>query len=736
MSISTNYDEFSKFKFIASNYNILIVDNSKSMNKMLTKSFSKDGFSCQNAFSLKEAKDILETHYIDYIILDIQLPDGDVFELITQLERSNEKIFVLTTESDKSFQDSVYKKGIIDFVVKDSEFFYKIDQIKYSIESLEKNRFKTVLIVDDSLVIQAQLKDLLQTRNYQTEVAADTQTALSILQSKKIDLMLLDVELKESNGIEFLKKYKNEIVVKQSIPVMIISGYVDDTVIREGLKSGAVDIIKKPYISEEVILKVNLWIDYKRKEEEVKSSTAILSEYKDAVDERSIVSKANKKGMITYINKQFCDLSGYTEKELLGQNHNILRHPDMPIELYQDLWHTIKILKKTWYGKIKNRKKDGSYFWADTLIKPIIDEDGKIVEFIALRSDITQFENYKEILTTKLSDTSKSLDENLMYTAQYEDAINTFTAILKTDTCNKITYVNKKFVDLSGYKEEELIGKHCSDLQYETHIKAGDCDRLAETLSRNEHLEITFTNIAKDGSLYVVNTIAYPMSNGDGEIIEHLHLMHDVTELKNLYKEIEDTQKEIVYKMGEIGESRSKETGNHVKRVAEYSRLLALLYGLSPEEADILFTASPMHDIGKVAIADSILKKPGKLTAEEFIVMQGHTTIGYEVLKGSSRAVLKAAAIVAHEHHEKWDGSGYPRGLKGEQIHIYGRITAIVDVFDALGSERCYKKAWDLQKIYKLFEDEKGKHFDPNLITLFFNNKSEFLEIKNRYPDA
>lgn len=202
-----------------------------------------------------------------------------------------------------------------------------------------------------------------------------------------------------------------------------------------------------------------------------------------------------------------------------------------------------------------------------------------------------------------------------------------------------------------------------------------------------------------------------------------------------LNKEIEDTQREVVFTMGAIGESRSKETGNHVKRVAEYSKILALTYGLNEEEAEMIKQASPMHDIGKVAIPDSILNKPGKFTEEEYIYMQKHADLGYEMLKYSERTLLKAAAIVAHEHHEKWDGSGYPRGLSGEYIHIYGRITALADVFDALGSDRVYKKAWGDNRIFEYFHEQRGKHFDPRLIDIFFEHKDEFLYIRNKFKD-
>ena len=466
-----------------------------------------------------------------------------------------------------------------------------------------------------------------------------------------------------------------------------------------------------------------------------KSTEIFLQEYKNVVDESSIVSIADPNGIITYVNDKFCELSGYTREELIGKNHNMVKHPSMASSTFKDLWHTIKDLKQTWSGKIKNRKKDGSYYCVYATIKPIFDSDGNIVEFIALRADITDTENYKEILKNTLDDKDKSLEENLNYISQYEEANGEFTAILKTDPNNIITFVNEEFCDISGYTSQELIGTNCQNLRHQDHIDGSDCITLQNVLSRGEHTSILFTNIAKDGSLYYTDTLVYPITNKDNLNIEYLHLMHDVTELTNLHIEIEDTQKEIVYKMGEIGESRSAETGNHVKRVANYSKTLAKLYGLSKEECYILMTASPMHDIGKVAIPDNILKKPGKLTDTEFKVIKTHAEIGYGLLKGSNREVLKAAAIVSYEHHEKYDGSGYPQGLEGEDIHIYGRITAIADVFDALGSERCYKKAWDDDKIFQLLEEERGKHFDPKLIDLFLENKNKFLKIRDTYTD-
>ncbi|WP_373071624.1 HD domain-containing phosphohydrolase [Sulfurimonas sp.] len=203
-----------------------------------------------------------------------------------------------------------------------------------------------------------------------------------------------------------------------------------------------------------------------------------------------------------------------------------------------------------------------------------------------------------------------------------------------------------------------------------------------------------------------------------------------------LTEEIEDTQREVVFTMGAIGESRSKETGNHVKRVAEYSKILALAYGLDQDEAELLKQASPMHDIGKIAIPDAILKKPGRFDADERKIMETHAELGYNMVKNSERKLLKAASIVAYEHHEKWDGTGYPRGIAAEDIHIYGRITAIADVFDALGSDRVYKKAWEDERIFNLFKEESGKQFDPKLIDLFFENLESILEVRDNFKDT
>ncbi len=233
------------------------------------------------------------------------------------------------------------------------------------------------------------------------------------------------------------------------------------------------------------------------------------------------------------------------------------------------------------------------------------------------------------------------------------------------------------------------------------------------------------------------STVANEINLFNSEIIANQDLLKTKNEeLMALNNEIESTLRETVYTMGVIEEQRSKETNNHTRRVTLYSRFLAQQLGLPEHDIDLITTASPLHDIGKLGISDEILFKPGQLNAEEREVMEHHTRIGYTMLSHSQRSILRAGAIIALQHHEKWDGSGYPQKLKGEEIHIYGRIVAVADVFDALYSERIYKNAWEIEKIIALFRRERGRHFDPTITDIFLNHSDVFVAIYQQHPST
>ena len=370
-----------------------------------------------------------------------------------------------------------------------------------------------------------------------------------------------------------------------------------------------------------------------------------------------------------------------------------------------------------------------------------------IVLVSALRSyrDILHIDNNKKIMEQVVASSSKLLAS---------DSLENF---MSSTLCYLSSIINKcrgrkcsvnglgalRSFDERAFSVVKGLGKYANGLG----------NKIMDTVSKEDFQLIKKVYRKKDYTRTNNRYISYYNSSSGVEGIIYLEIDGDLSyvdrELLSVFnknilaafeslclnKEIEKTQREILYLLGEATEARSEETGNHVKRVSEYCRILAEKYGLSKREVMLITMAAPIHDIGKVAIPDNILMKPGKLTREEFNIVKTHTTIGYNILKHSNRDILKAAAIIAHEHHERYDGKGYPQGLKGEEIHIFGRIAAVADVFDALGSPRVYKKPWVIEDILNYFRQEKGKHFDPVLVDILFDNLDEFLEVKEKHKD-
>lgn len=234
---------------------------------------------------------------------------------------------------------------------------------------------------------------------------------------------------------------------------------------------------------------------------------------------------------------------------------------------------------------------------------------------------------------------------------------------------------------------------------------------------------------AKGLTLGAVDYISKPVSPAvvKARVKTHLSLV-DVDELRS-------TRLQIIQRLGRASEYKDNETGMHIIRMSHYSKIIALAYGFTKEDAENLFNAAPMHDIGKIGIPDSIMLKPGKLTTEEFTIMKTHPEIGAEILGESDSELIALAKLVSLTHHEKWDGTGYPKQLKGDNIPIEGRIVAIADVFDALTSVRPYKEAWTVDAAMQFIHSEKGKHFDPHLVEVFEQLLDQIFEIKERWKD-
>ncbi|MEA3384715.1 MAG: response regulator [Campylobacterota bacterium] len=417
-----------------SKYNILIVEDSKTVSKITHMQLTFAGYNCDNAYTLKEAKELISKNQYNLILLDLHLPDGEGEELLDSITSfTKTRIIILTSDKNIELREYFYQFGILDYFNKSDKLIQIINEIDNLIVKVEQNILNKVLIVEDSKVVSAQLTSILATRNYQIIQAFNGSSALECLKNESIDLVILDMELPDIHGTQILHNIKIQPKFSK-LPVIAMSGNSNPVVVREVLKSGAIDFLKKPLILEEFVLKVDIWIDYIRKDFWLGCERKILDEYKGIVDESNIVSKTDTKGYITYVNDKFCEISGYSRDELIGQNHNIVRHSDMKTDIYTDMWNTIQS-KKTWSGKVKNKIKNGGYYWVDTTISPILDGYGEVREYIALRKDITEFEEAK----LNIEKSNKKMKDSIEYASFIQKAI-----IPNDDTINK--YFKDNFI--------------------------------------------------------------------------------------------------------------------------------------------------------------------------------------------------------------------------------------------------------------------------------------------------
>lgn len=248
---------------------------------------------------------------------------------------------------------------------------------------------------------------------------------------------------------------------------------------------------------------------------------------------------------------------------------------------------------------------------------------------------------------------------------------------------------------------------------------------------RNESIPVIFvTALSEVGNeetgfaLGGVDYLTKPVSPGivRARVRAHLSLVH--------IRELEKLSRDAIFMLGKAGHYNDSDTGVHIWRMAAFARELAAAAGWSQADCDLLELAAPMHDTGKIGIPDAVLRKPGKLDANEWTVMQTHCAIGFEILSSNDAPVFRMAAEIARYHHERWDGSGYPEGLAGKAIPESARLVAVADVFDALTMKRPYKEAWPLDQVMATLRAEAGTHFDPALITLFKGCLPRILEIK------
>ncbi|GAA3941388.1 DUF3369 domain-containing protein [Litoribacillus peritrichatus] len=389
---------------------------------------------------------------------------------------------------------------------------------------------------------------------------------------------------------------------------------------------------------------------------------------------------------------------------------------ELDINDYKDKTElTITKLKTLFYSTLRSYKD----------IKTLDNHRKGLEKVIRASNEIMEFNRLEEFASAMLMQVTNilGLDENAIY-------LNTISAFAASHRQNQYQILAATG-DQLGYLTEtsnSQIPSNIMTLFKETMLQK-------RSLHRDNHFVGYFATRSGSENLLYVSNVHY-LTELDHKLLEIFSNSVAIAyENLILRDEIEDTQRELVYLLGEAVEKRSKETGGHVKRVAQISQILASKAGLGSAYSELIKHASPLHDIGKIAIPDAILNKPGKHDPAEWEVMKSHAQIGHDILAKSDKRILKLGATIALQHHEKWDGTGYPQGLSGEDIDISGRIVALADVYDALGSKRCYKEPWPEDKILELIESESGKHFDPGLVQLLLDNIAHIAVLRMKFPD-
>ena len=600
-------------------------------------------------------------------------------------------------------------------------------------QAIDALRQITILYVEDESSAREEVVFFLESRVRKLYVAQDGKEGTLFFQEhqNEIDIVVTDIQMPQQNGLEMAAEIK---MIKPDIPIIITSAFNDSDYLFKAIEIGISHYITKPIDLMQLVYKTAQIAQQCNIQKELAKTRKSLEHYQKAIDRSTLLTKHDIKMRITSVNEKLCTLTGYDKDRLIGEEEGFLWEKREKIQDYDGF--VKRLLKEkfahevVYYHTALNRP-----LIVDLTAFAILDEEDEAEGYIFIRNDITELFNYRKILEERLNVNQKDLNEKIHFLNQYQKALDLGTALCRIDIGGIVTYANTTFIELLKLKDQQVIGQNYFSLcQFDNGFNS--IDAMKQNIFEEGVYNASVLHKAINGKNIYLNTAYIPIFDLEQNIIEIVCIHHDLTAVIELNQEINDTQREIIYTLGEVTESRSNETGNHIKRVAEYTAILAKYMQYDHQEIETIKIASTMHDVGKIAIEDAILKKPGKLTDEEFTRMKEHAIIGYNIFKNSKRPVLQAASIIAKEHHEKWDGSGYPEGLRGEEIHPYGRIVALADVFDALGSDRVYKKAWEMERILDFFKEQRGKHFDPKITDIFFEHLSEFLAIRDKYRDG
>jgi PAS domain S-box-containing protein len=579
-------------------------------------------------------------------------------------------------------------------------------------QGLKDLKSLSVLYVEDDLETSEEMAMMIQPWVAALYVAADGQAGLDLFKAKRPDIVLTDIQMPRVSGLSMSADIRK--LVPDQI-IIVLSAFNDAEYLFRAIELGIDQYLPKPVNVDRLIEKLAQMAHAQLALRERQRNQLLLEQYKHLVDQSAIVCKLAPSGLITYVNDKLCDISGFTAKELIGQDISVLRGNGESGAGLQEAKDGRK-----WTGVIHNHTRNGRTYVSESSLVPILNEHADVTEIVCMDVDITSVFDSHAGLREALVKSNFSLQEQRHFLSEYKRALELGTCVCVTDRSLRILSFNKQFEHLLGFSGHELQGKPFDQIGADI-PRAEWLDDVEQADNGNFSTRVIRLRTSKGEELQLsVGCVA--VHNLEGEIDSVILICQDITESLRRSRDIAEAQRELLCVMGSAVESRSKETGQHVRRIAAVSGFLALKAGLDGETAEMIQTAAPMHDIGKVGISDQVLNKPGKLLPEEFEEMKQHAAIGQTILGAVDRPLIKLAASIAKEHHERWDGTGYPMGLAGDEISIAGRIVAIADVLDALCAERIYKPAWGAQQVFDYFRDQRGRQFDPRLVDLLLNH--------------
>lgn len=580
----------------------------------------------------------------------------------------------------------------------------------------------SVLYVEDNESVREQILFTFTNLVKQVWVAENGLIGKELFFEHHPDLIVTDIQMPVKDGLEMLEEIKS--VYPEAISI-VITAFNDTEYLFQAIELGVNHYLTKPVDLTKLLQQMRAISDQLGLKKKLVWQNRLLEQYKEMIDSASIICKFDKQGCITFVNTNFTDSTGYSVEEALENTMAILwKDPDSDTTFEECL--TSINTHMGWRGMIEGKNKSNNRLMIDTYIIPLPDIDGEVDEYMLMALDVTELYQYREFLEVELDSQNLQLQATMNYLNQYRDALNLSTAICIIDLDGNIQDSNAAFQNILFYSEKELLNRHYSSLFF------GKNESIESVIFQLNDANIHKTqNYMSTGNqlIKIMQTTYIPLRDMEHSIEKIICIHFDVTELVNLNDEIIKSQYDILMALGAAAEKKSKETGQHVKRVASYSRFLAEKIGLTPEQCTLIQMAAPMHDIGKIAIPEYILHKPGSLDREERHLMNTHALSGYEILNHSERPLMKMAATIALQHHEHYDGNGYPNGLVREEIDISARIVAIADVFDSLSNARAYKAAWKQSEVIKFLNEQRGKQFDPVLVDVLIKHIDEINEV-------